>query len=150
MVACEQAHQGTLAVECEKEGELATRSPEFANLHKKKVYVKCWLAETTLVMTTLPLVRVFQCLVTLLALDSTLRWLAEIWQLSRWGACSCRLQIWWYQSKYLHKVRMMVKQSTGLQLSSKSHFVLFFNSIKFVNTSKVWKIPLPLQSIHFQ
>ena len=54
-----------------------------------------------LVMTSLPLARVFQCLFTF-ALVSTLCWLAEIWQLSRQGAtgelkvefklhrCSCK------------------------------------------------------------
>ena len=39
----------------------------------------------TLVMTSLPLARVFQCLFTF-ALVSASRWLAEIWQLSRRGA----------------------------------------------------------------
>ena len=48
----------------------------------ENVYAKCWLAEMTLVMTSLPLAPVFQCLFTF-ALVSTSRWLAEIWQLSR-------------------------------------------------------------------
>ena len=38
----------------------------------------------TLVMTSLPLAHVFQCLFT--TFISTLRWLAEIWQLSCWKA----------------------------------------------------------------
>ena len=46
------------------------------------VDAKCWLAEMTFVMTSLPLARVFQCLVTF-ALVSASRWLPEIWQLSR-------------------------------------------------------------------
>ena len=55
------------------------------NIHIKKVDAKCWLPETTLVMTLLPLARVFQCLLTF-ALVSTVRWLVEIWQLSQRGA----------------------------------------------------------------
>ena len=43
------------------------------------------MAQITLVMTSLPLARVFQCLFTF-ALVSASRWLAEIWQLSRRGA----------------------------------------------------------------
>ena len=35
MVACEQALRGTLVAGHEKEGQLATRSPEFANLQQK-------------------------------------------------------------------------------------------------------------------
>ena len=58
----------------------------------------------TLVMTSLPLAHVFQCLVTFV-LVSALCWLVEIWQLSRWGAtgelevefkfqgCSCKLSL---------------------------------------------------------
>ena len=49
------------------------------------IEAKCWLAEMTLVMTSFPLARVFQCLFTF-ALNSALLWLAEIWQLSRRGA----------------------------------------------------------------
>ena len=72
------------------------------NICFEKVDAKCWLGEMTLVMTSLPLAHVFQCLFTF-ALISTLRCLAEIWQLSRWGAtgelevefklqrCSCKL-----------------------------------------------------------
>ena len=37
MVACEQALRGTLAAGHEKEGQLATRSPEFANLQQKRL-----------------------------------------------------------------------------------------------------------------
>ena len=55
------------------------------NICIEKVDAKCWLAEMTLVMTSLPLARVFQCLFTF-ALVSASRWLAEIWQLSRRGA----------------------------------------------------------------
>ena len=72
------------------------------NICIEKVDAKCWLAEMTLVMTSLPLARVFQCLFTF-ALVSDPRWLAKIWQLSRRGAtgelevelkfqrCSCKL-----------------------------------------------------------
>ena len=47
----------------------------------KKVDAKCWLAEMTLVMTSLPLTRVFQCLFTSALVPAC--WLVEIWQLSR-------------------------------------------------------------------
>ena len=72
------------------------------NICFEKVDAKCWLGEMTLVMTSLPLAHVFQCLFTF-ALISTSRCLAEIWQLSRRGAtgeleaefkfqrCSCKL-----------------------------------------------------------
>ena len=49
-----------------------------------EIDAKCWLAEMTLVMTSLPFARVFQCLFTF-ALVSSSRWLAEIWRLSRRG-----------------------------------------------------------------
>ena len=55
------------------------------NIYIEKVNEKCWLVETTLVMMSLPLVCVFQCLFTL-PLVSALCWLAEIWQLSWQGA----------------------------------------------------------------
>ena len=55
------------------------------NICFEKVNAKCWLAEMTLVMKSLPLARVFQCLFTF-ALVSASRWLAEIWRLSRQGA----------------------------------------------------------------
>ena len=54
------------------------------NICIEKVDAKCWLAEMTLVMTTLPLARVFQCLFTF-ALVSGSCWLSKIWQLSRRG-----------------------------------------------------------------
>ena len=80
-LACEQALCGTLAAGWEKEGGCATMSLEFEYLHKK-VDEKCWLTEMTLVMMSLPLARVFQCLFTF-ALVSASHWLAEIWQLSQ-------------------------------------------------------------------
>ena len=52
------------------------------NICIEKVDAKCSLAKMTLVMTSLPLARVFQCLFTF-ALVSASRLLAEIWQLSR-------------------------------------------------------------------
>ena len=49
----------------EREGELATTSLEFImNIYIKKVDADCLLAEMTLVMTSLLLARVFQCLFT--------------------------------------------------------------------------------------
>ena len=51
----------------------------------KKSMQKCWLADMTLVMMSLPLAHVFPCLLTF-ALISTSRCLAEIWQLSCQGA----------------------------------------------------------------
>ena len=55
------------------------------NICIEKVDAKCWLAEVTWVMTSVPLARVFQSLFTS-SLISTSHWLAEIWQLSRWRA----------------------------------------------------------------
>ena len=72
------------------------------NIGIKKIYAKFCLAEMTLVMTSLPLARVFQCLFTLAHVSDS-HWLAKIWQLSRRGAtwelevefkfqrCSCKL-----------------------------------------------------------
>ena len=51
----------------------------------KRIDSKCWLADMILVMTSLPLARVSQCLFTF-ALVFASSWLAEIWQLSRRGA----------------------------------------------------------------
>ena len=51
-LACEQAVQSTLTSGWEKEGELATTSPEFEYLHQK-VDEKCWLAKMSLVTTSL-------------------------------------------------------------------------------------------------
>ena len=50
------------------------------NICIEKVDVKCWLAEMTLLMTSL--LRAFQCFFTF-ALVSASHWLAEIWQLNR-------------------------------------------------------------------
>ena len=70
-LACKQALCGTLAAGWEKEGGRATTSLEFEYLHKK-VDEKCRLTEMTLVMMSLPLAPVFQCLFTF-ALVSTSR-----------------------------------------------------------------------------
>ena len=58
------------------------------NICIEKVYAKCWLADMTLVVTSLPLARAFTCfsMFVKFALVSASRWLAEIWQLSRRGA----------------------------------------------------------------
>ena len=56
-------------------------SLEFEYLHRK-VDAKCWLAKMTLVMTSLTLARVFQCL-SIVAIVSASRWLGENWQLTR-------------------------------------------------------------------
>ena len=82
-LASEQALRGALAARREKEGKLATTSLEL-NSCIKKVDAKCWLAEMTCVMTSLPLTRVFQCLFTSALVRAC--WLVEIWQLSRRGA----------------------------------------------------------------
>ena len=55
------------------------------NICIEKVDAKCWLVEMTLVMMSLPLACVFQCLFTF-TLVSTPLWWAEIWQLSLQGA----------------------------------------------------------------
>ena len=52
------------------------------NICNEIVDAKCWLAEMTFVMTSLPLARVFQYLVTFTFVSAS-RWLPEIWQLSR-------------------------------------------------------------------
>ena len=78
-IACEQALRGGKTKE-----SLQLRLWNL-NIGIEKVESKSWLAEMTLVMTSLPLARVFQCLFTF-ALVSASRWLAEIWQLSRKGA----------------------------------------------------------------
>ena len=57
-LACEQALRGALAAGREKEGELATTS---LKIEYVKVDGKCWLAEMTLVMTSLPLAHAFTC-----------------------------------------------------------------------------------------
>ena len=54
------------------------------NICIKKVNEKCWLAEMTLLMMSLPLTHVFLCSFTF-ALVSASPWLAEIWQLSLRG-----------------------------------------------------------------
>ena len=51
----------------------------------KRIDSKCWLADMKLVMTSLPLARVSQCLFTFTLVFAS-RWLAKIWQLSRRGA----------------------------------------------------------------
>ena len=63
------------------------------NICIKKVNAKCWLAEMTLVMTSLPLAHVFQCFFTF-TLVSASCWLAEIWQLRRGGATG-ELEVEW-------------------------------------------------------
>ena len=63
------------------------------NICIEKVNAKiCWLAEMRLVMTSLPLAHVSQCLFTFV-LISTSRWLVEIWQPSWQGAT--RELDWW-------------------------------------------------------
>ena len=81
-LACDQALQGAPAAEQEKEGELATTLLWNLNICIKKLGAKCWLAEMTLVMTSVTFARVFQCSLTF-ALVSASRWLADIWKLSR-------------------------------------------------------------------
>ena len=73
-IACEQALRAALAAGREKDGELATTS-------MRNTYWWRW----HLVMMSLPLARVFQCLF-IYAVVSALRWMAEIWQISRRGA----------------------------------------------------------------
>ena len=55
------------------------------NICIEKVDGKCWLAQSSLVMTSLPLVRVFQCSFTFVLVSASSS-LAEIWQLSWRGA----------------------------------------------------------------
>ena len=57
-VVSEQALRGTFSSGREKEGELATHLWNL-NTCIEKVDAKCWLAEMTLVMTSLPLARVY-------------------------------------------------------------------------------------------
>ena len=58
-LACEQALRGAMAEGLEKEEELSCNY-----VSGVEVDAKCLLAEMTLVMTSLPLTRVFQCLFT--------------------------------------------------------------------------------------
>ena len=83
-LTCKQALCGAWVAGRETEGELATHLWNL-DVCIEKVDAKCWLAEMTLVMTSLPLARAFQCLFTLV-LVSVPRWLAEIWQFSQRGA----------------------------------------------------------------
>ena len=62
------------------------------NVCVEKVDAKCWLAEMTIVMVSLPLAHVFQCLFTF-ALISASCWLAEIWQLSQLVATGQILEV---------------------------------------------------------
>ena len=84
-LACEQALTGALAAGREKERRALQLRLWNLNICSEKVDAKCWLAEMTLVLTSLPLAHTFQCLFTF-ALVSASTWLAEIWQLSRRGA----------------------------------------------------------------
>ena len=82
-LTCEQALRATLAAGRGKERELATTVRLWnLNIYIEKVDAKCWLAKMTLVMTSLPLARVSQCLSTV-AIVSASRWLGENWQLTR-------------------------------------------------------------------
>ena len=77
LVTCKQALCGAwVVVGRETEGELATHLWNL-DICIEKVNAKSWLAEMTLVMTSLPLAHVFQCLFCARA---------EIWQFSWQGA----------------------------------------------------------------
>ena len=81
-IASKQALWGTLVAGGRKERlQLCLWN---LNICIEKVNAKCWLAEMTCVYPWCVLSHVFQCLFTS-ALTSPLHWLAEIWQLSRWG-----------------------------------------------------------------
>ena len=83
---------GALTAGREKEEELATTSLEFEYQCIEKVDEKFWLAEMTLVMMSNDFITLGTCFSMFVyiratfALLSALRWLAEIWQLSRRGA----------------------------------------------------------------
>ena len=81
-LACKQSLRGALAGGREEEGELRLWN---LSIYIEKADAKCLLAEMTLVMTSLLLARVFQCLFTFVLVSAS-RWLEEIWQLSRRGA----------------------------------------------------------------
>ena len=65
-LTCEQALRGAMTEGREKEGELSCNYVCGPNLNIciEKVDAKCLLVEMTLVMTSLPLTRIFQCLFT--------------------------------------------------------------------------------------
>ena len=86
-LACEQPLWGAFAAGQEKEGELARFyvSEIWIAALKKLMPNADWQRWHFVNMRSLPLAPVFQCLFTF-TLISTLCWLAEIWQLSRWGA----------------------------------------------------------------
>ena len=62
------------------------------NICTKKVNAKRWLAEMTLVMTSLPKGTCFSIFFFTFTLISASRWLAEIWQLS-WGGATGELEV---------------------------------------------------------
>ena len=76
--ASEEALLDNLAAGWEKEGELATTSLEFEYLHQKS-RCEIVIGGDDIILMSLPLARVFQCLFTF-ALVSASRWLVEIWQ----------------------------------------------------------------------
>ena len=94
------------------------------NICIEKIDAKWWLAEITFVMRSLPLAPVFQCLYTF-TLISTLCWLAEIWQLSWWGATrelnvefkfqrhSCKLSFSCPTTRAPRRVCLQAAQSKG-------------------------------------
>ena len=90
IIACEQALWGTLAEGVGGGGGWGRKESLqlcLWNLNNgvEKIGAKCWFAEVTWVMMSWPLAHVsFQCFCTFVFV-SALRWLAEIWQLSRRG-----------------------------------------------------------------
>ena len=76
VIACDPALRCAVARGGKRKGRLQLR---FWNLNicMEKVDEKCWLADMTLIMTSLPLAPFFV---------TTFCWLAEIWQLIRRGA----------------------------------------------------------------
>ena len=81
--ASEEALLDNLAAGWEKEGELATTSLEFEYLHQKS-RCEIVIGGDDIILTSLPLARVFQCLFTFVLVSAS-RWLVEIWQLSQRG-----------------------------------------------------------------
>ena len=109
------------------------------NICIKRVDAKCWLAEMTKVMMSLPLALAFTCfsIFFTFAFISTLPWLAEIWQLSQWEATgeqrrSCKLSFLFPPSHLGAQ-----KVSTGLlELESLTMGVCFSQSSKRTSQSK--------------
>ena len=99
----------------------------------KRIDSKWWLADMILVMTSLPLARVSQCLFTF-ALVFASCWLAEIWLLSRRGATGVLEMVFKFQRRscklsFLFPPTARSPQKACSQANMKSQLIPYLNSI---------------------